>query len=126
MATVLHRTTKELKRSVNTPDFPKADWIINPDLAAVSGFPPKHWAIAGDTVRLMSPAARDAVDAQEEADAVTEDRAENKARIGDERALKALAFAVMDEINILRQQHNLADRTPTQLVAAIRAKVDAI
>lgn len=66
MADVLHRTTKEYKRSVNEPDYPLIDWIHNPDLSAVAGFPSKYWVIAGDVVTLMDQAARDAVDAAEE------------------------------------------------------------
>ena len=126
MADVLHRTTKEFKRSASTSSFPVADWIINPDLSAVGTFPSKYWIITGDTVTLMNAAARNAVDAQEATDAVAEDRAENKLRIDDERVLKAFALIVLDEINVLRGQHGLAARTPVQLVNAIKGKVDTI
>ena len=40
-----------------------------------------------------------------------------------EALLRALAFVVMDEINILRAQHSLADRTAAQLRTAIKAKI---
>lgn len=66
MATVLHRTTKQLITSANTPDFPEADWIINPDMSAVSSFPPKYWIITGNTVSLMSKPERDALDVTNE------------------------------------------------------------
>ncbi len=65
MASVLNRTTKEFRGSVNTPDFPVIDWIINPDLSAVAGLPTKYWKITGDVVTAMSQAERDVVDDNE-------------------------------------------------------------
>jgi len=65
MANVLNRTTKEYRPSVNTPDFPESDWIINPDLSAVEGQPSKYWKIDGDTVTLMDDIERTIVDAVE-------------------------------------------------------------
>ena len=64
MATVLNRTTKQLIPSANTPDYPVADWIINPDLSAVEGFASVYWVITGDIVTLMTQGERDAVDAE--------------------------------------------------------------
>lgn len=32
MADVMNKVTKEVRRSVNTPDFPESEWVINPDL----------------------------------------------------------------------------------------------
>lgn len=126
MATVLHRTTKELKLSVNTPDFPIGLWVINPDLSAVIGFPSKYWTITGDGVSLMAQTARDAVDTQEAMDTIALDRSQQKLRIDDERVLKAFALVVLGEINTLRAQHGLADRTAVQLVNAIKQRVDTI
>lgn len=62
MAAVLNRTTKQFIPSANTPDFPVIDWIINPDLSAVGGFPSRYWIITGDIVTLMTPAQRAVVD----------------------------------------------------------------
>lgn len=56
MANVLNRVTKEYRTSVNTPDFPVSQWIINPDLSAVSGLAPKYWTITGDVVTPQSAA----------------------------------------------------------------------
>ena len=60
MADVLNRTTKTLLRSVNTPNYPTAQWIIDPDLSAVSGVPVEEWVIEGDAVRAMTTAEKDA------------------------------------------------------------------
>jgi len=63
MAVVLHRTTKEKIDGVHTPDYPVADWIINPDLSAVAGVPVEYWKIVGDVVSEMGAAEKAAVDA---------------------------------------------------------------
>lgn len=65
MADVVNRTTKEYRQSVNTPEFPTATWIHNPDLSAVTGFASKYWIITGDAITLMDVAARAVVDAVE-------------------------------------------------------------
>jgi len=63
MASALNRTTKEFRLSVNTPDYPVGDWIINPDMSAIIGFAPIYWIITGDVVTLQDAAARTATDA---------------------------------------------------------------
>lgn len=63
MANVLNRSTKEFIVSANTVNYPVANWIHDPDMSAVDGFPSRYWTITGDTVSLMSQAERDAVDA---------------------------------------------------------------
>jgi len=39
------------------------------------------------------------------------------------KIMRAFSLVMLDEINILRQQHSLPDRTVAQLKAAVRAKV---
>lgn len=120
------RYPTEIFVDVNGNAVSNINWIWKPDLGAVGNFASKYWVIAGDAVSLMDQAARDAVDAQEAASEVAEDRAENKLRIDDERVLKALALVMLDEINLLRSKHSLAPRTKAQLITAIKAKVDTI
>lgn len=63
MSTVLHRSTLEVRRKVNTPEFDTATWIINPDLSVVSRHPKRYWKIEpDDTVVLKSIPERDAAD----------------------------------------------------------------
>lgn len=62
MSDVVNRTTCEYLKSVNTPDYPVEDWIINPDLSALEEVPQKYWKIDGDNVLEMTQAEKDAVD----------------------------------------------------------------
>lgn len=155
MANVLHRTTKEYRTSVNTPDFPVVDWIHNPDLSVVTGFAPKYWEIRGDLVGLMDQAERDAVDAAEAQALLDAARAAAKAAYDAaleefSKALKAVALLTQDELNLHALKINaildaidgasslstlktavaaIADypqRTPAQLKAAFDNKVDTL
>jgi len=64
MATVVNKTADPVvvKMSANTPDYPTADWLINPDLSALSAIPQKHWKVSGSTVVEMTQAEKDVVD----------------------------------------------------------------
>ena len=53
MADVLHRETLELRRSVHTPDYDPALWLINPDPFVVAKIPPSYWQIDGDQLRML-------------------------------------------------------------------------
>ena len=68
MADVINRTPAPngvyvYRQSVNTPDFPPAAWLVNPDLSSVRTFPTRHWKVVGETVVRMSAAERADVDA---------------------------------------------------------------
>lgn len=71
MARVINRTTLELRRSINTPDYPTVDWIINPDLSLLYVWstdtylvPKYYWKISGDDVLEMDAGEKAVVDAQ--------------------------------------------------------------
>lgn len=103
MSSVLNRTTKQYLASVNTPDYPTAQWIIEPDLSAVVGFDSRYWTITGDVVTLMSPAERAAVDASlltAERDAVAAQLQQT------ENVLRAFMLTVLDELNLHALKHN--------------------
>lgn len=61
---VLNRTTKELRRSVNEPDYLIEDWIHGPDLSAVTGYDSRYWVISGDSVTLATGDALAAIEAE--------------------------------------------------------------
>ena len=123
MPDFLHRTTKQYSTSVSYSDLaePLANYIEGPDLSAVVGFSSIYWILTGDVVTLANLAARDVIDAAilvAARDALADeiDQVESYSR--------AFALIVMDELNVLRAQHGLADRTPAQLKSAIRARLD--
>jgi len=125
MASVLNRTTKEFRTSAHTPDFPVADWIINPDLTAVAGQPTIYWVITGDVVSLASVGEQATIDAALAAAKLTTEKDAAKSQIDVERVVRALVDMLPGEFNILRTLHSLPDRTAAQVNAALKANVDA-
>lgn len=103
MSTALHRRTKQLVPSANTPDFPVADWIINPDLSAVAGWDARYWIVNGDAVSLMDAAGRAAVDK-----AMTDASLDAAAAQLDEptHPLRAITRVVINELTTSAQTTN--------------------
>lgn len=65
MATVVHRTTFEVRRSVSTPDYPTAIWLINPQgLQGLinASVPSRYWKIVSEDLEEMTQSEKDAVD----------------------------------------------------------------
>lgn len=62
MANVLNRTTLQYLESVNTPDYPDTEWIVNPDMSGITEHYP-YWVIVGDTVRDMTAEEKSAWEA---------------------------------------------------------------
>lgn len=118
----LHRATLNQLHSVAPADLPepRANYIEEPDLSTVAGFAPKFWIVTGDVVSLMDQAARDAVDAAEELvrlDSVADELERTQS------ILRGFAEVMLDEINLLRDEHNLPPRTLRQLRNAVRGKL---
>ena len=65
MADVINRITGQYLRSVNTPDYPISDWIINPMLPDCD---PSKWVVEGDLVREITQAEKDAKIAESQAE----------------------------------------------------------
>lgn len=103
MASVLNRATKQYLESTNTPDYPPAEWILNPDISAVVGQPTKYWRIVGDIVSLLTQAERDAVDAAER-EAQRDAAAQQLQQVED--LLRAFMLTVLDELNLHAAKHN--------------------
>lgn len=51
MANVINRITKQYLKSVNTPDYPVKDWIINPILPECDS---KYYVVEGDIIGEMT------------------------------------------------------------------------
>ena len=73
MSDVLHRQTLEYRKSVNTPEYDPADWLINPTLPDC---PQELWEVSGDEVVEMSPADQAIFYAQKLEDAKTSKKAD--------------------------------------------------
>jgi len=110
MPNYLHRTSKQYltSRSPADLDEQEANYIQDPELSAVVGFPSIYWTITGDVVSLMSQGERDAVDAAILAAQVTEEKtgAESLYDLSqaEARALRAMVLLIVDELNSLRTQ----------------------
>lgn len=121
MASVLNRTTKEFRGSVNTPDFPVADWIINPDLSAVTGQPNKYWIIdpvGSDTVRLATPAEQAVIDAAIDSATTTSNR-DGAVAIADDP--QSVGMQNRSLIEVFNQRDNFLTNRIVQLQDAMDA-----
>ncbi len=128
MASVLNRATKEFRKSVNTPDFNVAEWIINPDLTDVAGSPRRYWKITGDIVTPVDASERITIDAAILADRVVSEKAEAKTQFAVSRRLKALAELLVVEFNNHTQRTNailLAIASATNL-SSLKASIALI
>lgn len=128
MSDVLNRATGQFLRSVNTPNFDVADWIINPDLSAVTGQPVRYWVIdppASDTVRLATGGEQSTIDADIATATSDSQKTTAKNEVDTERVVRALVELLPNEFNILRTEHGFSDRTEAQVNAALKANIDA-
>lgn len=89
-----------------------------PDMSAVEGVPSKYWVIIGDVVSEMNQGEKDAVDAV--ALTARRDAAVNAAVDEVEGDLRQIVKLMISEINILRAEHSLPDRTLAQFKSQIR------
>lgn len=120
MGNYVHRTTKQYLQSYSPNDLPEplANYIESPDLSNVVGVPTKYWVITGDVITEMSQPEKDVVDAallSATRDAVVQREIDDL-----ESVMRQLVKLMVSEINILRQQHALADRTLAQVRTQLR------
>jgi hypothetical protein len=103
---VLHRTTAELRLSVNTPDYSAVDWILDPrEPASLALIPQKYRVIEADDWREMDAGEKAAVDAAELTAAQTAAKAAAQNVIDGLTGyeLRAMANLLIGELNDLRQ-----------------------
>lgn len=103
-------------------DIPGASWrtiTSSPERALLEG--------VRDLRRLKWDGAAVVLRSQAELDAI--EAADNDAGDGnylDDPRVRAFLTILLDELNLLRQLHGLAPRTPAQARAAIKAKIDEL
>jgi hypothetical protein len=103
MANVFNRTTMQYEKSVNTPDYPVEDWIINPTF--VPDCEAKYMVVDGDNIREMTPEEKAAVDYVEPAPELTAEELIAKAAEVRKQNIKneiELTYSLTDEIGIIR------------------------
>jgi hypothetical protein len=119
-----------LRRADPAPFRGTTGWVLNPDLSLLDGLvPQKYWKHDSGSIVEFAQGEKDA---QDVADAAALDaNVRGGARDlfdgfdGLPLALRAFADIVKDEINILRSQHGLGDRTLAQLKTAIKNRIDS-
>lgn len=128
MASVLNRQTKQFIRSVNTPDFDPTEWLINPDLSAVSDVEKKYWKIGKNSVSEMTEQEKAAVDLDLEAEKARDLKAALKARFDQEDDnTKAVLLLVLDMYDIIRSEvRSLPSISRSQLKARFESIVDSL
>ena len=124
MSTVVNKMTLTPLFNRDLADYDIAHFWHDPDLSAVLAVDPIYWKESGGVFSEMTASEKAAKDAEIAAADLALDRRLAKDEIDNKRVLRAFAEVVMDEINILRGQHALADRTLSQLVTAIKNKID--
>lgn len=117
MASAIHRVTLIYYARVNTPDYSLIEYIINPDMSAVAGIPRHYRKIVGDSVLPMTVDERAAVD-----DAINQEKEDNEIQESARGIHRRLLLTMIEEFNVLRPLHGLADRTPQQFRNRMRQK----
>jgi len=125
MANVLHRTSKQFIKSVNTVKYPPTTWIINPDLSGITERESKYWNINGDQVTDMNVTQKDAVDALESAEITTEKRGEDKAEFDERIMFRAMMHVMLDLYNAGKKV-GAPDVSISQIRTRVRNKMDGL
>lgn len=124
MSTVVNRMTLTPLFGVDLSRYDIAHFWHDPDLSAVLSVNTIYWKEIGGVFSQMSAAEKAITDADIASANLARDRRVAKNSINNVRVLRALAAVIVNEINVLRTQHGLPDRTLVQLVTAIKAQID--
>lgn len=89
MSNVINKTTLEYKTSVNTPDFPTKDWIINPVLPTCEK---KYWKIKSGKIAEMTAGEKATID-QVETDQANENEKEILIQVRMDKIVRDQAIA---------------------------------
>jgi len=125
MSTVVNRMTLTPLFNRDLARYDITHFWHDPDLSAVIDIKPIYWKETRGVFSEMTLTEKGAKDTEIVTINTIRDKRIAKHRIDNERVLKAFAEVVMDEINILRATHSLSARTLSQLVTAIKNKINA-
>lgn len=118
------------KISVNTPYYTsRIDVVINPDVSLLEGIPLRYWKYDNGYIVEMTQGEKDTVDT---GIAEAQELGIRTGSIGHVNnfediglLMRALVEVIRDEINILRTEHSLADRTLQQMKTKIIDEINS-
>ena len=116
MATGFNTETKEIRRSMNTPDY-DLPWRLDLDLSAVRNVPQKYRKYEGGEALEMTAAEKQAVD-----DAEAQARQDSEILELDTGMMRRFIIVLIDEVNRLRTRANMPTITVQDFKDAMRNK----
>ncbi len=125
MSDFINKTTFQIKRSVHDPDMKdQPDWVELSDMEIPEcEFKYLKWSDSKNIVEEMTSGEKVLVD-QAIADSITLLQENAKDIDSMEKLTKSLALVLLDEINELRVNAGLQERTITQLKNAVKVKYE--
>ena len=118
MANVLSRKTLAYSKSVNTPEYPVAEYIHGPDMSGVEGVPQKYWKLVGDVPVEMKAAEKAVVDQAAKDAAVSA----FEAQMTTDPIYVALLAVVEDALNEIRTAAGVPTKTVNEGRTLVSAK----
>ena len=115
---------KKYIQSVDIAPYSDPKNIIDPDLSLLIGVDKKYWKCENGGVVEMTQGEKDALDLAEINADIQSNRTSSKNYFNETQA-RALIEILISEINILRSNDGLSDRTIQQLKTAIDNKIDS-
>jgi len=117
------RTAYNLNNLLNDPD-----WIeVAPgDMSIFRSLPAKYIKIDNNKPVEKNQAEKDQADADEAAAFAAAEEDMKDITVMFDKLLKAFSLVVLDEINILRSEHSLSERTIAQLKSAVKTKYESL
>lgn len=139
MADFIHRTTLALHLSMDPSDLPEAvgNYLVNPDMTAVgtgagNGFHAtvlhQYWKLdePGNAVLEMMLPEKLAVNAAIDAAALEADKEATRNEYTDRRIWKAIGGILLDEINLIRREIGMTERTVEQFHTAVLNRINSV
>ena len=115
MATVVNKTTLQVIKSVNTPEYDPSEWLINPDIPDA---PKRHWKVSGDNLTLKTASQIASADAEWLSQVKSDKKDEFKEELGE-------AWIDEGQELLYAAQDNVDAATTEDEVSAMELNLDA-
>jgi len=139
MPDFIHKTTLALYLSAEPTElpWPVADYLVDPDMSAVgtgagNGFhatvPLQYWKLdePGNAVLEMTLPEKIAVNAAADAAALEVDKEVTRNEYTDRRMWRAFGGIMLDEVNLIRRQLGMTERTVEQFRTAVLNRINSV